>query len=363
MPLPVRLFGGGRQGKAIAYFLRKHDVKVEIVEASYDRVAELRDEGYAVIHQEISLSCMRELMHNCDLVVSALPARLGKDVIDAGVSAGCNVVDVSYSSFLPLEYDSRAQDAGVTVVFDAGIAPGISNLVVGMFDRLYGPLQEVKIFVGGIPRQNVPPLGYTITWSVEDLIEEYTRPARIKVDGEVIDVPALSGRELLEWKGIGELEAFYTDGLRSLLYTLPHVRDMEEKTLRYPGHCDKIGLLKSIGLFEREIEYRGSRLYPRSVIVPLLEMKLKADVEDVLLIRVEVKGKKRAVWELECNAEGGFSAMERSTGFSCGAFAMALLTGKVERQGVVAPEEIGRMCGEYVLHLLEEEGIKGRLME
>ena len=174
-----------------------------------------------------------ELMRGFDVVAGALPGRLGFGAMRAAIEAGTDMVDISFMPQNPLELDDPARAAGVTIIPDCGVAPGLSNMFVGYGASRLDRVKEVHIKVGGLPQNPMPPLGYRITWSVEDLLEEYTRRARIVQGGHIKEVEALSGLELVDFPGIGELECFYTDGLRTLLHTVK-ADVMDEKTLRIP---------------------------------------------------------------------------------------------------------------------------------
>ncbi|MGQ9506397.1 MAG: saccharopine dehydrogenase family protein [Candidatus Bathycorpusculaceae bacterium] len=184
-----------------------------------------------------------------DIAMGFLPALFGYRLAEACIVAGKNLVDVSYMQENPLSLNDKATKAGVTIIPDCGLAPSISNILVGHAAEKLDKIKMVHIMVGGLPEKPLKPLGYAITWSPESLIDEYTRKARIVKGGKVVKVEALSGLEEINFPGLGRLEAFYTDGLRNLIDTLGDVEEMWEKTLRYPGHAEKIKLLKNLGFF------------------------------------------------------------------------------------------------------------------
>jgi len=288
---------------------------------------------------------------------------LGRIAEISTIEAGKNLVDVTYLSEDPFELNHLAIERGVTVIPDAGVAPGISNFIIGHLSSYFEKINSLKVFVGGIPEKNIPPLGYTLTWSPIDLVEEYTRPARVKKDGKIITVPALSGVEEINWKGIDRLEAFYTDGLRTLLTTMNDVEDMEEKTIRYKGHTEKIKFLIEIGYFGESC----NGLSPVDVSLCLLKkISSKAKgLKDLLLLRIITEGKKNArkeriIYEILDKGDSKHTAMERTTGFGCGMFSYLLITDKVKQKGVVPPEKIGKDDTIFKdgIDLLSEEGIK-----
>jgi saccharopine dehydrogenase-like NADP-dependent oxidoreductase len=205
--------------------------------------------------------------------------------------------------------------------------------------------------VGGFPEIPVPPLGYVITWSPESLIDEYTRKTRIVKNGRIINVEALDGLEEVEFPNVGRLEAFYTDGLRTLLHTVDKVDSMWEKTLRYPGHAEKVKLLKALGLFdERQINVGDVSLSPRAIMAKLLEQKLcRPEVKDIVALKVEVSGardglQKRLEYTLleRYDEKRGITAMARTTAYPASIIAQLILGKAIKEHGVVPPEKLGK---------------------
>jgi lysine 6-dehydrogenase len=304
-----------------------------------------------------------------DLVMGFLPGKLGYRLTKACIDAGKDLVDVSYMSENPLALTENAVKASVTIVPDCGLAPGISNILVGHAAAELDKVQAVHIMVGGLPEKPILPLDYVITWSPENLIDEYMREARIVKEGKIIEVEALSGLEEVEFPGLGKLEAFYTDGLRTLPQTITDARDMWEKTLRYPGHAEKIKLLKTLGFFEEEpIDVDGISVSPRKLTVKLLEQKLrKPEVKDVVALKVEVSGVKNGkqtcyVYHLldYYDEKRGITAMARTTAYSASIIAQLLLKKALKEKGVVPTEKIGKNDALFRLFLdeLEKRGIR-----
>jgi lysine 6-dehydrogenase len=304
-----------------------------------------------------------------DLVMGFLPGKLGYRLTKACIDGVKDLVDVSYMSENPLALTENAVKARVTIVPDCGLAPGISNILVGHAAAELDKVQAVHIMVGGLPEKPVPPLGYVITWSPENLIDEYMREARIVKEGKIIEVEALSGLEEVEFPGLGKLEAFYTDGLRTLPQTITDARDMWEKTLRYPGHAEKIKLLKTLGFFEEEeIDVEGVIVSPRKLTVKLFAQKLrKPEVKDVVALKVEVSGVKngrqtRYVYHLldYYDEKRRITAMARTTAYSASIIAQLLLKKALKEKGVVPTEKIGKNNALFRLFLdeLEKRGIR-----
>jgi saccharopine dehydrogenase-like NADP-dependent oxidoreductase len=310
-----------------------------------------------------------DTLKNFDIAMGFLPATLGYRLAEACIIAGKNLVDVSYMPENPLTLNDKAAKAGVTIIPDCGLAPGISNILVGHAAEKLDKVRTVRIMVGGLPQNRLKPLGYAITWSPESLIDEYTRKARIVKGGKVMKVKALSGVEKIDFPGIGKLEAFYTDGLRNLVDTLGDVEEMWEKTLRYPGHAKKVKLLKSLGFFDEEkVDVEGLSVSPRKFTVKLFEQKLwKPDVKDVVALKVEVSGVKNGKEILYSyrlldyyDEKRGFTAMARTTAYTASIIAQLVLKKAVKEKGVVPPERIGmnRLLFQRFLEELEKRGIK-----
>jgi lysine 6-dehydrogenase len=308
-------------------------------------------------------------LKNFDLVVGFLPGNLGYKLIEACVEVGKNLVDVSFMSENPLTLNSKAVEANVTIVPDCGLAPGISNILVGQASERLDRTQKVHIFVGGLPEKPLPPLGYVVTWSTESLIDEYTRKARIVEDGKIVDVEALGGLEKVEFPNVGALEAFYTDGLRTLLHTMNDLDSMWEKTLRYPGHAKKVGLLKTLGFFDDEnINIEDVNLSPKKLTAKLLEQKLcKPKVKDIVELKIEVSGVKRGKQELHryhlfdrYDEKQGITAMARTTAYPASIIAQLMLTKNIKEKGVVPPEKLGmnEKFFKVFLNELDKRGVK-----
>ena len=178
------------------------------------------------------------LVAGFDMVINAVPGFMGFQTLKAIIGAGKNVVDIAFFIEDPFELDELARRNNVTAIMDMGVAPGMCNVLIGYADHLLDETDNILYMVGGLPEIREWPYEYKAVFSPVDVIEEYTRPARYIENGKLIVKPALSDPELLNFPGIGTLEAFNTDGLRSLAHTVK-CPNMKEKTLRYPGHIEK----------------------------------------------------------------------------------------------------------------------------
>ncbi len=304
-----------------------------------------------------------------DLVVGALPGEIGYRSVKACVDAKVDMVDVSYMPEDLFTLSEVAKMAGITIIPDCGLAPGLSNIIVGHAISELDQVEVVHIMVGGLPEELVPPLDYVVTWSVENLIDEYTREAGIVKDGKVFRVEALSGLEEVEFPRVGKLEAFYTDGLRTLLHTVKSVGSMWEKTLRYPGHVEKIKLLKTLSFFDEEpVAVENTCVSPRRFTIKLLEKKLRRpEIKDIVVMSVDVIGvkgglKNRYLYHLldRYDEEHGVTAMARNTAYTASVIAQLAARRIIKEKGIIPPEGLGAndVLFEEIMAQLKRRGIE-----
>jgi saccharopine dehydrogenase-like NADP-dependent oxidoreductase len=302
---------------------------------------------------QVDASNQRELISTLkkfDLAVGTLPGSMGFQACKAAVSAGIDIVDVSYMPEDVMALDKAALKANVCIVPDCGMSPGLGNILVGHAISRLDSVETVFMLNGGLPEKPVPPLGYVITWSVKDLIDMYSRKVTVVKGGKVAKVEAMSGLEEITFPKVGKLEAFYTDGLRTLLHTVKGVREMWEKTLRYQGHVQKIKLLKALGFFEEKpIEIGNFSVSPRELTVKLFEKKLKKpEVRDIVAMMVKVGGVKNGraatyTYHLfdHYDKKRKVTAMARTTAYTASVVAQLMAKRVVEDRGVVPPEKLG----------------------
>ena len=292
--MKVIVLGAGKIGSVIAKDFSRRGTELTLGDIDIDRakVAAAEVDGDSLVFDTSNYDQMVETISNYDLVIGALPGDYGYRALKACIDAGKDIVDVSFTPEDPLELDNDAKRSNVTIIPDCGVAPGLSNLLVGYGASMLDTIEKAVIMVGGIPEKKVPPLDYTITWSADGLIDEYIRDVSIVKEGELVKVPALSGLEEIEFPGVGTLEAFYTDGLRSLVKSLPDVKNLYEKTLRYPGHVEKVKLLRELGFFsEDSLAVGGSEVVPKFVSARIFENSLTMpDIGDLLAMQVQVSG-------------------------------------------------------------------------
>jgi len=369
--MKVTILGGGRVGRAIAADLaRRGNFLVRVADLDRENLSRLeKASGVETLAVDLSRQDgIREAVEGAEIVIDAVPGFLGFQTLKAVIEAEKDVVDIAFFPEDPFELDTLAKERGVTAVVDSGVAPGMSNLLVGHAAAGLDRIEKVAIYVGGLPTEPVGPYGYRATFSPIDVIEEYTRPARIVKEGRIVERPALSELETLEFEGIGTLEAFLTDGLRTLLRTIP-ARSMVEKTLRYPGHAEKISLLKETGLFNEDpVEIGGVQVRPIDLTAALLFpiWEFKDGEEDMTAMRIVVEGTRegrpvRYTYELldRFDREMGTSSMARTTGYTAAAVAAMLSEGLYIRPGISPLEAVAAEQGtvDFILSELHNRGI------
>jgi len=339
-------------GELIALDLAK-EAEVTVVDPDEEALARVSGRpglrtvrGSALDRELVSRVCS-----GAEVVCGALPGRLGFGLLEMLIDLGLNAADISFMPQNFLDLDRAAREKGVTVVPDFGVAPGMCHLLVGRAAHLLDEVEEGRILVGGIPAAPKPPWNFKLVFSPEDTLDEYNRPARFVEDGGIKEAPALSGLELVEFPGIGTLEAFLTDGLRSLTKTVK-ARRLSEKTMRWPGHAAMMEALRSAGMFDpRPRRLAGVEAVPLKITSELLfeewRMRPEEGDRDLTVMRVAVSGRKgedrvTLTWDLvdRFDEEERRSSMSRVTAFPCAIMARAIASGLVQRKGVLAPESL-----------------------
>jgi len=313
-------------------------------------------------------AALSKAVKDFDIVISAVPGFLGLQTMIQVIRQKKNLVDISFLPEDVLYLDSLAKGNGVTVVMDCGIAPGMPNYIVGYYNERM-KIEEVEYMVGGLPKIRTFPFEYKAPFSPCDVIEEYTRPARYVENGNLVIRPAMSDTEFVNFDGIGTLEAFNTDGLRSLIYTMKHIPFMKEKTLRYPGHIKLILSLKDSGFLDKEpIDMNGQQINPFDFTSRILfsAWKLGPDEPEFTVMRIILRGaeknvSKEIIYELydEFDENEKISSMARTTGFTATGTAEMILNERFTEKGVFPPELVGKdpACFEYIISYLKERNI------
>jgi len=336
----VLVLGGGRIGAAIAKNLTA-DHQVTIADLNINHLSGLASDCTLVAVNVCDDSALEKLVKPFDCVVGALPSLLGFDRLRRLIELKKNTVDISFFAEDALTLNELAKANGVTALVDFGLAPGISNLYAGHFVDQYDHVNSFACKVGGVPVERVKPFEYKAPFAPLDVIEEYTRPARMKRHGEDIILPAMSEIESLYFKGIGHMEAFNTDGLRSLLQTV-NIPTMAEKTIRYNGHAELIQKLIDAGFF--------SKAHRDATAKVLLEQwQFGTNEPDLTVMEISATGIKngQAIEETfqlidHYDSENNISSMARTTGFTCAAGVRLALSHHDLPTGVIPPEIIGQ---------------------
>lgn len=316
-------------------------------------------------------TALRRAIEPHDMVLGALASVIGFQTLRTVIEAGKPYCDISFMPEDAIDLDELAKEHGVTAVVDCGVAPGMSNMLAARSVADLDRAESIEIYVGGLPRERRWPFEYKAGFSPSDVIEEYMRPSRIVENGEIVTRPALSEPELMDFAGVGTLEAFNTDGLRSLAYTMG-VPNMKEKTLRYPGHIELMRVFRETGLFgQEEIEVNGVRVRPLDVVSTLMFPKwtYEPDEEDLTVMRIIVEGERdgrreRHSWDvLEFYDKATrATSMSRTTAFPCTIMARLVASGEFVQPGVNPPEKIGTDAAivDRVLAAHAERGVEYR---
>jgi len=360
--MTIAVLGAGMVGRAIALDLA-NEYKVTCFDLNAFNLEELKSRNDSIQTVVADLSQFEEYtnwLSPFDVIVTAVPGFMGYKTLEAVINAGKNVVDISFFPEDVLQLDVLAKEKEVTAITDCGVAPGVSNFIIGRYNEEM-KIDSFECYVGGLPKEKKPPFQYKAPFSPVDVIQEYIRPARLVEGGIIVTRPALSERELMQFNEVGELEAFNTDGLRSLLYTMDHIPDMKEKTLRFPGHIDLVIALKQAGFFDlHPIRINDTDISPLDFTSKILlhEWKLGSEEEEFTVMKVIIKGEgKTIIYDLydEYDLVTKTSSMARTTGYTCTA-AVNLITNNLFRdKGVYPPELIGnrKECFDFVMEYLK----------
>lgn len=369
----VIVLGAGLVGSAIAIDLsKKHEVTAADIESESFAAFNNYPQVKTLLADFKKASELKELVKGYDLVIGAVPGFMGYQTMKNVIEAGKDMVDISFMSEDFLTLDTLAKKHGTTVLADCGVAPGMGNIILGHHAKKM-EVQSYKCLVGGLPVIREWPYEYKAVFSPIDVIEEYTRPARYVQNHELVTREALSEPELVHFNDVGTLEAWNSDGLRSLVRTMKKIPNMIEKTLRYPGCIEYLKVLRESGFFSYEpVEINGIKIRPIDVTAKLLfpKWKLKEGEEDFTIMRIEVEGIENGrlkTWHYNLidrfERQTQTLSMARTTGYTCTAVANLLLDNSFNKPGVHPPETIGAEEGilTYILKYLEERGVKYRI--
>lgn len=362
----ILVIGYGMVGKLIVSELSEN-YRVTVIDKQFDFKKE--NEGVVFTEKDILNDQLTPAdVAPYDLIIGALPGKIGYQIAYQVLSLGKDYIDISFFPEDTTTLNEIAKKHGAMLIPDAGVAPGLSNIIAGYYAFHHG-LTDFKCMVGGLPFERKKPFEYKAPFSPSDVIEEYTRPARIIRNGKTLELPPLTEIEQIHAPEIGTLEAFLSDGLRSLLFTI-QAKNMEEKTLRYPGHAALMQAFKDSGFFCNEkMTINNVEVTPLDITSALLfkEWKLKPDDKEFTYMRIDIKciqGQSH-IFELldKTDEKTGFSSMSRTTGYTTTAITEAYFSGKIKKQpGVIPPEKLAedKSFYNFIITYLKNKGIQIR---
>jgi len=369
--MKIIVLGAGLVGNVIALDLAENpNNRVTVADLNQEILEELSNKAdIQTIYADLSNKEMiKDIIEEFDLVIGALPGFMGYETLRTVIETGKNVVDISFFSEDPFTLDELAKEKGVTAIVDCGVAPGLSNLILGHVYSILDSTSNFLCYVGGLPQVREWPFEYKAPFSPIDVIEEYTRLARYVEDNELVVKPALSEPELLEFQKLGTLEAFNTDGLRTLLRTM-NIPNMKEKTLRYPGHIEIMKIFRETGFFNREpIKVNNQTIIPLNLTSKLLfkSWKMDKDDKDLTIMRIIIEGDKnnqnvRYTYSMldYYDEEKEVISMARTTGYTCAAVVNLISQGLFDINGIIPLELIGSNSNDFenIIEYLRERNV------
>jgi lysine 6-dehydrogenase len=357
----VLVLGAGQQGSACAYdLLTNSSHQIVLADLDPERVPEFL-QPYVGGRLELRRldaadpDAVREVMQGAVATMSALPYYFNLTLAEAALEAGSHFCDLGGNTDIVLDQKAlhdQAVEAGISIVPDCGLAPGMVNILAEHGIRRLERPHEVHLKVGGLPQNPEPPLKYQIVYSLEGVIDYYTTLSWILRDGRLLQIQALSEVEEVFFPEIGALEAFHTAGGLSLMAQsyAGRVDRMEYKTLRYPGHAEAMRTVRELGLLSTDpLDVKGVTVSPRDVFIAAAGPRLRKDPQkspDLVALRVEVRGEQEGRdttlrWELidRYDPATGITAMMRTTGFSLSITALLQVAGRI-RPGAWTPDEV-----------------------
>jgi lysine 6-dehydrogenase len=364
----IVVLGAGLVGRAIALDLSE-SFEVTSVDLSDDALGFMRSKGVNTVKADLSnAKQIGSVVKDADLVVGAVPGFMGFRTVQTIIESRKDMVDISFFPEDAFQLDSLARANNVTIVTDCGVAPGMGNIILGYHHKRM-TVERYECLVGGLPVVREWPFEYKAVFSPIDVIEEYVRPARYVQNGKIVIKEALSDAELIHFPGVGTLESWNSDGLRSLIKTIEGVPDMIEKTLRYPGCIEYLKVLRDAGFFSYEtVELNGVSIRPVDVTAKLLfpRWKLKPGEEEFTVMRIRVDGTENGAAKSyqynlldRTDKKSGILSMARTTGYTCTAVANLVLKKRFSRKGICPPEYVGMEDGnlEFIMAYLKARGV------
>ncbi len=360
----ITVLGCGLVGSAIAVDLCR-DYNVTVADLDQEKLNEVQLNNPVRIVQTdfLNINELRRIVNEADLVISAVPGSIGFRVLKSLIELNKNVVDISFFPEDPFILNEEAKKRNLTAVVDCGVSPGLSNIILGYHNKR-NRINSYRVYVGGLPKNPKPPFYYKAPFSPSDVIEEYIRPARFVENGKIITKEALSDVEIIEFPKVGKLEAFNTNGLRSLLRTV-EIPNMIEKTLRYPAHSALIKAFRDAGFFSKEkIKIDGTEIRPIDFTSSILykQWTLEKGEKEFTVMKILFESDNETIeYNLydEYDEKTQTTSMARTTGYTCTAVARLFLEKKSFRTGIIPPEMIGEDESNYsfILDYLKKKNI------
>jgi len=352
----IIVLGAGLVGAPMAIDLNKDD-KFNVTVADFSDEAlkriKVKCPELSIIQKDLSNpDDVTVLVSDYDLVVNAVPGFMGFETAKAIIKAGKNCACIAFYEEDPFELDELAKANNVTMIMDCGVYPGMGSALIMDAAQRLDKVENILTFVGGLPEIREWPSEYKAVFSPIDVIEEYIRPARYIENGFEIVRPALSDPEYIFFPKVGTLEAFNTDGLRTLAKTIESP-NMKEKTLRYPGHIEKMAVLRELGFFSKEksIEINGVTTSPLEMTAQVLfpNWKLKQGEVDITVFQSIIEGVKDGrkmrytidMYDRYC-PETDVISMARTTGYTATLAIRMIADGLYTHKGISPPEFMGK---------------------
>lgn len=358
--MKILVLGAGRMGHGAVYDLVHNSPGVESVTiADFDtkkaeRVAESvgTNKITATYIDAANYAAIIQLMQGHDSAISCVNYWYNETLSQAAIETRTNFCDLGGNNYVvdeQLALDAKAKAAGISIIPDCGLAPGMVSILAMHGAAKFDEIQEIHIRVGGLPQNPQPPLNYQLVFSVEGLINEYIETARVIRNGEIKEVDSMTELEELAFEGFPLLEAFQTSGGTSTLPDtfLGKIRELDYKTIRYAGHCDKFKTMIDLGLCSSdEMVADYVKVKPRKMFGELLQKNLPADGPDYVLVRLDFVGKKDGAAKKlrydivdKQDEQTGLSAMMRTTAFPASIIAQMMAAGDVLERGATPQEK------------------------
>ncbi len=348
--------GAGLIGKTMAIDLSK-DHDLHLADFDVENLRKVKSINPQIKVESFNIKNkfdLKNFIQPADIVLLAVPGFLGFQTLKTILECKKNVVDISFSPENLSQLSDFAIENNVTAIYDAGVAPGLPNYLIGYYNSKIN-IKSFTYYVGGLPLNPEPPFNYKAPFSPIDVIEEYTRPARMMINKKVKVKPAMSDLEIIEFEKVGKLEAFNTDGLRSLIETMKHIPNMKEKTLRYPGHVALIQEYFKQGMFSKDNINKTSKELFKA-------WKLRDEEKEFTLLKIIFESDtdiiKYSLYD-EYDSVNKNSSMARTTGFTATASINLLLDNFFTRKGVFPPEVVGanKSCVDFIMSYLKDRAI------